>query len=163
MSLQSWVTQTKQSDGFITLRSLGCYSCSCVCSAPGLAAEASREVFSSQAASSASRSPHAASWLAPAVCRNKKKTNKKNSCHHRSSNYKIETSVIRLLTWWGFGRRIRPSTALWRRPRDARWWSDQGGGDPACFCPDKTSSPVSTTEKQPFWNSLLLAIKKKNR
>lgn len=138
----------KASDSDLTLRSPGCYSCSCVCSVPGWveASGPKREVSSSPAASSASRCPPAASWLAPVACNVQINKLAWSFLWAGHAIFRPMYEPVGMLTWWGSGRHIHLSTAQWRRLRAARWWSGPGAGGPACFCPYKPSSPASTTK-----------------
>lgn len=138
----------KASDSDLTLRSPGCYSCSCVCSVPGWveASGPKREVSSSPAASSASRCPPAASWLAPVACNVQINKLAWSFLWAGHAIFRPMYVPVGMLTWWGSGRHIHLSTAQWRRLRAARWWSGPGAGGPACFCPYKPSSPASTTK-----------------
>lgn len=138
----------KVSDCNLTLRSPDCYSCSCVCSVPGWveASGPKRAVSSSPAASSASRCPPAASWLAPVACNMQINKVAWSFLWAGHAIFRAMYVPVGMLTWWGSGRRIHLSTAQWRRLRAARWWSGPGAGGPACFCPCKPSSPASTTK-----------------
>lgn len=124
----------------LTLHSPGCCSCSFACSVPGWveASEPRTAASSSPAASSASRCPPSASRPAPAAW-----TEPHGAvAQAESATTEPASGFGRALTWWGSGRRIRPSTARWRRLRAVRWWSGPDAGGPACFCPCTPSSPA---------------------
>lgn len=99
------------------------------------------EVSSWPGVFSASRSPLSVGWSTPAACKQSGVIKRSLIPDMDDVTVKSVDSDPEPLTWQGFGRRIRRSTARWTTLRASRWWNVLNAVCPACSSPGRPASP----------------------